>query len=121
MSIISIEEPRVTTNGNGHASAERRRVLVFDGNDAAVTAAAPALVGLGIEVSRCAARSAPLRPSPHDVLAVVASSPTGDTQRTTELIRHLRAACGLPVLLLAPRPQDDVLLQEMPVSHADGG
>src|SRR6478609_3826175 len=111
MSIISIEAP-VARNGNGHGPTERRRVLLFDGNDAAVTSAAPALVGLGIEVSRCDARSAPLRPSPVDVLAVVASSPAGDTENTTELIRHLRSVCGLPVLVLAPRAHDDVLLQE---------
>src|SRR6478609_482757 len=108
MSIISIEAP-VARNGNGHGPTERRRVLLFDGNDAAVTSAAPALVGLGIEVSRCDARSAPLRPSP-----------AGETENTTELIRHLRSVCGLPVLVLAPRAHDDVLLQEMPLSHDDG-
>ena len=119
MSIISIEEPRVAMNGDGHAQVECRRVLLFDGNDSAVTTAAPALVGLGVEVSRCDARTAPLRPSARDALAVVTSA--SDTHETTELIRHLRSVCRLPVLLLAPRSQDDLLLQEMPVSPDDGG
>jgi DNA-binding response OmpR family regulator len=111
MSAISIRHRRPATSGNGRAPA-RRRVLLFDGHDPSVTTAAPALVGLGIDVVSADA-GAPFAPSPEDALAVVVSPPSG-TADTAELVRHLRGAGGLPVLLLTPRPQDDVLLQEMP-------
>jgi DNA-binding response OmpR family regulator len=102
---------RPATNGNRHAPA-RRRVLLFDGHDPSVTSAAPALVGLGIDVVR-ADVAAPLARSDDQALAVVVAAPSG-TAETTKLVRHLRAVGGLPVLLLAPHAQDDVLLQEMP-------
>jgi DNA-binding response OmpR family regulator len=96
-------------------------VLLFDGNDRAVTASAPALTGLGFEVVLSGVQSAPLARSPHDLLAVVVSAPGADSQATTALVRLLRTVSQLPVLLLAPRLQDDVLLQEMPDAPADAG
>jgi DNA-binding response OmpR family regulator len=118
MSVISIHEPRPAANGNGRAAAPRRRVLLFDGHDPSVTSAAPALAGLGIDVVRADAAAPPLVPSPENALAVVVSPPAGAHQ-TTELVRHLRAVSRLPVLLLAPRRQDDVLLQELPTAVTD--
>jgi DNA-binding response OmpR family regulator len=105
-----MHEPHPATNGDGRAPA-RRRVLLFDGHDHSVTSAAPALVGLGIEVVH-ASSAAPLAPPAAEALAVVVSR-RSRTSGTTELVRRLRDA-GLPVLLLAPSPRDDVLLQEMP-------
>jgi DNA-binding response OmpR family regulator len=118
MSIISIEEPQVTTNGNGHAP-ERRRVLLFDGNDDAVTSAAPALKGLGLDVAFTEPRSAPTGPSADALVAVVVSA--ANRRDVDALIRHLRAVCEVPVLVLGRRMQDDVLLQEMTASSTGIG
>jgi DNA-binding response OmpR family regulator len=101
-------------------AGERRRVLLFDGDDEAVATAAPALNGLGIKVVRTDIESPPLQPSARDVLAVVVSSPPGDARDTTGLVQHLRTVSTLPVLLLATRTQDDVLLQELPASRRAG-
>ena len=89
---------------------DRRRVLLFDGNDQSVVTAAPALDGLDIEVAR-ASLSGPFEPSPRDVLAVVVT-PRGDTA-TNDLVRHIRSTSALPVLILGPGIEDDVLLQEL--------
>ncbi len=112
MSVISIHDPRPATNGNGHRTALRRCVLLFDGHDRSITSAAPALRGLGVDVVRADAAAPPLAPSPANALAVVVAPPSG-TAETTALVRHLREVGGLPVLFLAPHPQDDVLMQEM--------
>jgi DNA-binding response OmpR family regulator len=109
MSIISIQEPRVTFDGSGRGT-ERRRVLLFDGGNHAVASAAPALAGLGLEVVVAEPRSAPIAPSADTLLAVVVAS-ADDNRETRALIDHLRETCELPVLLLAPRTEDDVLLQ----------
>jgi DNA-binding response OmpR family regulator len=111
MSIISIEEPH--PNGSTRAP-ERRRVLLFDSGNRAVTSAAPALSGLGLEVVSAQPRSAPIAPSADTLVAVVVSPESGDTRESGTLVRHLRSVCDLPVLVLAPRVQDDVLLQETP-------
>ena len=111
-----LHQPRVVSNGHRDAVPDRGRVLLFDGNDRSVIAAAPALNGLGIEVVRTG--SVPVTTSPRDLLAIVVSSTT-NTQETTGLVRHLRTVSELPVLLLAPRVGDDALLQELPES--DGG
>jgi DNA-binding response OmpR family regulator len=118
MTVISIHEPRPATNGNGQAIAHRR-VLLFDGHDRAVTGAAPALFGLGIDVVRADAASPPTGPSPENTLAVVVSP--ARTAEATDLVRHLRAVGRVPVLLLAPRPEDDVLLQDMPTAFTETG
>ena len=110
MSIISIQEPQVTFSGSGR-EPERRRVLLFDGGDHGIASAAPALAGLGLEVVAAEPRSAPIAPSADTLLAVVVSSGADDSRETSALVHHLREACGLPVLLLAPVTQDDVLLQ----------
>ena len=78
----------------GHAEPER---------------AAGALRDLGLDV-RVAAR-APAR-SPRDALAILVVEP----DRTADLastLRHARDVTGLPLLVLAARPDDDVLLQEL--------
>ena len=91
----------------------RRRVLLFDANDHAVVSAAPALAGLEIDVVRATLRPGPFEQSARDVLAVVVSPSPANGRVTTDLLRQLRSATTLPVLVLAPRPQDDVLLQEL--------
>jgi len=114
MSVIAIHEPRPATNGNGHRTEQRRRVLLFDGHDRSIAGAAPALRGLGIDVVRADAAAPPHAPSPAHAhaLAVVVTPPSG-TDETADLVRQLREVDKLPVLLLARRPQDDVLIQEM--------
>jgi DNA-binding response OmpR family regulator len=110
MSVSTIQELQVACNGSGRGP-ERRRVLLFDGGNHAVASAAPALTGLGLEVVVADPRSVPIAPSAGTLVAVVVS-PEGDDRETSTLIRHLREVCELPVLLLAPRMQDDVLLQQ---------
>jgi DNA-binding response OmpR family regulator len=100
------------------ASPGRRRVLLFDGNDQAVATAAPALAGLGIDLVQLSSiddESASLvASSVPDALAVVVAPPRArEDAATTALVRTLREVNALPVLLLARRMQDDVLLQEM--------
>jgi len=112
MTIRTIAERRRDATVHGAPATERRRVLLFDGNDHAISTAAPALAGLGIEVVRADPRSAPIGPSARNALAVVVSSANGDGRETMHLVRHLRDVSALPVLLLATRGQDDVLLQE---------
>jgi DNA-binding response OmpR family regulator len=87
-------------------------VLLFDGHDRSIARAAPALRGLGVDVVRADAAAPPLAPSPAHALAVVVT-PRSGTAEIADLVRHLRDVGKLPVLLLARRPQDDVLLQEM--------
>jgi DNA-binding response OmpR family regulator len=98
------------------APPARRRVLLFDANDHAIATAAPALTVLGIDVVRSDLRSAPIAPAPHNALAVVVAAANGEGRDTAHLVRHLREVCALPVLLLAVRRQDDVLLQEYQTS-----
>jgi len=116
---ISIRAGRLSANAKRHAPT-RRRVLLFDGHDRSVTSAAPALVGLGVDVVRADAAAPPLARSPGNARAAVVS-PSSGTAETTDLVRHLRGVGGVPVLLLAPRAQDDVLLQEMPTASTDAG
>jgi DNA-binding response OmpR family regulator len=116
MTAISIQERRATaSNGRAH---ERRQVLLFDGNDQAVITAAPALTGLGVEIVHAEPGSAPAALPPTALLAVVVSSPNGDRRDSGALVQHLRSLTDLPVLVLAPRASDDVLLQEIPGSAA---
>jgi DNA-binding response OmpR family regulator len=111
MSVSTIQEPQVAFNGSGRGP-DRRRVLLFDGGNHAVASAAPALAGLGLDVVVAEPRSAPIAPSADTLVAVVVSRAASDDRETSALIDHLRGVCELPVLLLAPRMQDDVLLQE---------
>jgi DNA-binding response OmpR family regulator len=120
MTVISMQEPQTASNGNGRRP-ERRQVLLFDNNDRGVLTAAPALTGLGLEVVPAGAKSGPIAPSPVTLLAVVVSSSSSDGRDTSALVHHLRSACELPVLLLAPRTQDDVLLQELPGPNPAAG
>jgi DNA-binding response OmpR family regulator len=117
MSVISIQEPRATTNGRAR---ERRRVLLFDGDDCAVVTAAPALSGLDLEIVHAEPGSVPITLPSTVLLAVVVSSPNGDPRDTGTLVHRLRSVNRLPVLVLAPRPADDVLLQELPGSDLIG-
>src|SRR4029077_19329731 len=68
--------------------------------------------GLGVDVVRADAAAPPLAPSPANALAVVVMA-RSDSAETADLVRHLREVGKVPVLLLARRPQDDVLLQEL--------
>jgi DNA-binding response OmpR family regulator len=120
---VTIEIAPVTRDGSATAlapSSSRRRVLLFDGNDHAVTTAAAALAGLGIEVVRSSIKTKPLEASANDVLAVVVAGPNANARTTTDLVRHLRSVTALPVLLLATKMQDDVLLQELQPSSSNG-
>ena len=115
MTARSIADRRDPAAGQPAPSA-RRRVLLFDGNDHAVSTAAPALTGLGIDIVRSDLRSAPIGPSVHNALAVVVAAANGDGRDTAHLVRYLREVSALPVLLLAAHHQDDVLLQEYQAS-----
>lgn len=116
MTTETIRRRRAASTAAPATKTERRRVLLFDGNDHSIATAAPALNGLGIDVVRADPRSAPIGPSTRNALAVVVSAATGDGHDTTHLVRYLREVSGLPVLLLAARGQDDVLLQEFQAS-----
>jgi DNA-binding response OmpR family regulator len=119
MSIIAIQEPQVA-NGSGRLP-ERRRVLLFAGKDHAVTTAAPALTGFGLDVDVAEPRATPIAPAADTLVAVVVPPAAGDAREASALVHHLRAVCDLPVLLLALRVEDDVLLQEMPATGAGRG
>jgi DNA-binding response OmpR family regulator len=117
MTIRTVPEARPATpparSTRAHPADTRRRVLLFDGNDESVATAAPALAGLDIEVVRANRKAGRFEPTPRDVLVVVASGPGRSTRATTDLVRHIRSLSMLPVLVLAPRTEDDVLLQEL--------
>ena len=106
------------------ASPGRRRVLLFDGNDQAVATAAPALAGIGIDLVHLSSIDddsvSLVASSVPDALAVVVAPPRArEDAATAALVRTLREVNALPVLLLARRMQDDVLLQE--IQPATGG
>ena len=120
MSVVTIQEPQVTFDGRG-CGPERRRVLLFDGGNPAVASAAPALTGLGLEVVAAEPRSGSIAPPADTLVAVVVAPAAGDNPETDTLVHHLREVCGLPVLLLAARLQDDVILQETTETNRSGG
>ena len=99
-------------------------MLLFDGNDEAVATAAPALAGIGIDLVHLSSIDddsvSLVAASVPDALAVVVAPPRArEDAATTALVRTLREVNALPVLLLARRMQDDVLLQEL--QPATGG
>jgi two-component system, OmpR family, phosphate regulon response regulator PhoB len=119
MTTRTATERRATSNAASASPTERRRVLLFDGNDQSIASAAPALNGLGIEVVHADLRSAPIGPSARNALAVVVAATNGDGRETTHLVRYLREVSALPVLLLAARAQEDVLLQEFQANNGN--